>query len=76
VPTWIPIRDGRLRIWVFVLLFLAVACAFLIWEPWHGPVVLPLARDHGVDAGDLPALAPVAIAVGLWRVRARRLRRR
>jgi hypothetical protein len=41
-----------------------------LWEPWHGPVVLSLSEGHGIDAGDLPALPLLALAVALIHARA------
>jgi len=41
-----------------------------LWEPWHGPVVLSLSEGHGIDAGDLPALPLLALAVALIHSRA------
>src|SRR4051794_36375517 len=41
------------------------ACAFLALEPWHGPIVLALSEQHGVDAADLPALPVLALALAL-----------
>jgi hypothetical protein len=33
----------------------------------HGPVLLSLTREHGIDAGDLPAIALYLVAAGLAR---------
>ena len=51
--------------WVGVVFLVAVACGFLAWGPWHGPILLSFTPSHGVDAGDLPTLALLALAVGL-----------
>ncbi len=57
-------RPGRLGAWIGALLLGAALAAFL-WEPWHGPVILSLSSSHGIDAGDLPALALLALALAL-----------
>jgi hypothetical protein len=54
-----------------VALLLMVACGFLVLEPWHGPTVLALSEQHGVDAADLPALPLIALALALAGSRAR-----
>jgi hypothetical protein len=54
---------------VGVAVLLGAACAVVLWELWHGPVLLPLSVHHGVDAGDLPALPLLALAVALIRRR-------
>jgi hypothetical protein len=51
-----------------VALLLVGACAIFLLEPWHGPVVLSLSRSHGIDTGDLPALALIALAVAVGSV--------
>ena len=48
-----------------VVALLLAACGVVLWQPWHGPVVLTLSRTHGIDAGDLPALPLVALAVAI-----------
>jgi hypothetical protein len=53
----------RLKPASVVALLLVGACAIFLVEPWHGPVVLSLSRTHGIDTGDLPALALIALAV-------------
>jgi concanavalin A-like lectin/glucanase superfamily protein len=57
------------------VLLLVAAGVFLLLEPWHGPVVLALSEQHGVDAGDLPVLVLMALAVAGLRARARDRRR-
>jgi hypothetical protein len=42
---------------------LAAACAYVVLEPWHGPMVLALSEHHGIDAADLPALPLIALAL-------------
>jgi hypothetical protein len=49
---------------------LAVAAGILAVAPWHGPIVLSLSADHGVDAGDLFAFPFVVLAVAVARRRA------
>jgi Concanavalin A-like lectin/glucanases superfamily len=52
---------------VLAALLLAAACAYVLLEPWHGPTVLALSEQHGIDAGDLPALPLIALALALSR---------
>lgn len=59
------VRSGRLRAWIAVALLLGAACGVFLWEPWHGPVILSLSSSHGIDTGDLPALALLALALAL-----------
>ena len=59
---------GRLKPASVVALPLVGACAIFLLEPWHGPVVLSLTRSHGIDAGDLPALPLIALAVAVGSV--------
>jgi hypothetical protein len=43
-----------------------VAVAAIVLEPFpHGPVLLSLTRDHGVDAGDIPAILLLLVAARL-----------
>jgi hypothetical protein len=51
-------------------LLLLAACGFVVAEPWHGPMVLALSEDHGLDAADLPALPLAALALVAHRRRA------
>jgi hypothetical protein len=60
---------GRLQLASVVALLLVGVCAIFVLEPWHGPVVLSLSRTHGIDTGDLPALALVALAVAVGSLR-------
>ena len=57
-------RPVRLRAWIAVALLLA-ACGICLWGPWHGPVILSLSSSHGIDAGDLPTLVLLALALAL-----------
>jgi hypothetical protein len=52
-------------------LVLISACAYLVMEPWHGPAVLALSEQHGVDVADLPALVLIVLVVAGWHARAR-----
>ena len=48
------------------LVLAAVAVGLVVVEPLpKGKVLLPLTSTHGVDAGDLPALAMLLVAVVL-----------
>jgi hypothetical protein len=58
-------RSGRLRAWIGVALLLGAACAAFRWAPWRGHIILSLSSTHGIDTGDLPALALVAVAVAV-----------
>ena len=51
----------------FVLV--VIATAMVIIEPFpHGAVLLALTHDHGIEAGDVPAIALylVAALLALW----------
>jgi hypothetical protein len=56
---------------IAVALLLGAACGVFLLEPWHGPVVLWVSENHGIHAGDLPALPLVALAVAVGRARVR-----
>jgi hypothetical protein len=64
-------RSGRLRTGFCVALLLVAACGVLVWEPWHGPTVLSLTAAHGLDTGDLPAVALLAFAIAVLLARER-----
>jgi hypothetical protein len=54
----------RLRL-VIALFVLAIATAMVVVEPFpKGPVLMALTAEHGVDAGDLPAI--VLYVVACW----------
>ena len=53
-------------------LLLGVACVALVLAPWHGAVVLSVSVSHGIDVGDLPALALVALSVAILHARAQK----
>ena len=48
-------------------LLAGAACAIFLWAPWRGPTVLSLSTAHGIDAGDLPGLALLALALAAAR---------
>jgi hypothetical protein len=53
-------RPGRIALAVVLV---GVAAAIVALEPLpHGPVLLTLTRDHGVETGDLPAVALLLLA--------------
>ena len=61
-----PVSRGRpLRALAVSALLLAGACLVFVWEPWHGPILLSLTPGHGIDAGDLPALPMIALALAI-----------
>ena len=56
-----PVQSRRGRIALAVVL--VAAAAIVVLEPLpHGPVLLTLTSDHGVDTGDLPAVALLLLA--------------
>ena len=58
-------RPARLGAWVAVVLLLGAACALLLHQSWHGPIILSLSSSHGIDAGDIPALALFALGLAI-----------
>jgi hypothetical protein len=53
-------RFGRIALAVVLVV---VATAIVVLEPLpHGSVLLTLTTDHGVDTGDLPAVALYLVA--------------
>jgi hypothetical protein len=64
----------RALLWVAAALLVVAACAIFVREPWHGPVIVRFLHHHGFDAGDLPAVVLVAVAVVLARLDLRRRR--
>jgi hypothetical protein len=50
---------------------LLVAAAIVLWEPWHGPIVISLSSSHGIDAGDAIALPLVLGSLLAWKAAAR-----
>jgi hypothetical protein len=58
--------QSRRRCRLLALVLAAVAVALVVVEPFpKGKVLLSLTATHGVDAGDLPAVALLLVAVGL-----------
>ena len=56
----------RRRRRLLVLVLAAVAVGLVVLEPFpKGKVLLSLTSTHGVDAGDLPAVALLLVAVSL-----------
>ena len=56
----------RRRRRLVALVLVAVAAGLVVVEPFpKGTVLLSLTSSHGVDAGDLPALALLLVAVSL-----------
>ena len=64
-----PTRSGRLAAAIGVVVLLAAAVGVVVWEPWHGPVILSLSTGHGIDAGDLVVVPLVALAIYIGRRR-------
>ena len=65
------IRSVRLSAGVGAVLLVAAACWIFLLDPWHGPIVLSLSPSHGIDAGDLPGLALLALGLAAARGLAR-----
>src|SRR5262245_28500637 len=57
-------RLGSVRAWIGVALAFGAFAAFE-WGPWRGPIILSLSSTHGIDAGDIPAFALLAVAVAV-----------
>jgi hypothetical protein len=57
----------RPRAVICIVLLLGAACGIFALEEWHGPIVLSLSADHGIDTGDLLAFPLVALAVAVAR---------
>jgi hypothetical protein len=53
---------------------LAAAVGMVVWEPWHGPILLSLSSSHGVTTGNLLAVPFIALGIFIGRVRSSRLR--
>jgi hypothetical protein len=48
---------------ILAAVLVVVATAIVVLEPLpHGPVLLSLTKEHGVDSGDLPAVALYLLA--------------
>jgi hypothetical protein len=58
-----PAQPPRRRRLLVALLLVALAVVIVIAEPFpKGDVLLKLTHNHGVDVGDLPALALLLVA--------------
>jgi hypothetical protein len=61
-----PEQPRRRRTLQAALLLVALAILIVVAEPFPmGDVLFKLTMDHGVDVGDLPALALLLVAAGL-----------
>jgi predicted anti-sigma-YlaC factor YlaD len=58
------VRLTLLRVAVAALL-VAVAVAWLLFEPYRGPILLTVSAEHGVDLGDLAAIPLLALAAAV-----------
>jgi hypothetical protein len=67
-------RPARLLAAIGVLVMLGAAVGVVVWEPWHGPVILSLSTGHGIDAGDLLVVPLVALAIAIGRRGSQHLR--
>ena len=62
-------RARRAKGLVVAFMLVVIATGMVIGEPFpHGAVLLSLTQEHGIDAGDLPAVALylVAALLALW----------
>jgi hypothetical protein len=57
----------RPRAVICIVLLLGAAGGIVALEAWHGPIVLSLSAEHGIDTGDLLAFPLVAVAVAVAR---------
>jgi hypothetical protein len=55
------------------VVLLGAALSMVVWEPWHGPIILSLSTGHGIDAGNLAVVPLVALALHIGSVRSPRL---
>jgi hypothetical protein len=60
-------RWGQLGATIGVAIMLGAAVGVVVWEPWHGPIILSLTTGHGIDAGDLWVVPLVALAIVIGR---------
>jgi hypothetical protein len=65
------IPSGRLSAGIGAVLLAGAACWIFLLGPWRGPIVLTITPSHGIDAGDLPGLALLALALAAARGLAR-----
>jgi len=66
-----PGGPGRTAARIIGAALLIGAAAIVVWEPWHGPIVVSLSSTHGIDAGDVIALPLVVVSVLLWKAAGR-----
>jgi len=73
-PLTVDLAPSRARpgSWLIQGLLVGAAAGIVASEVWHGPIVLWLSSDHGIDAGDLPAFPLVALAIAVRRRTSRR----
>src|SRR3954464_8621926 len=62
----------RLSASICLVLLLGAAARVVAREPWHGPIILSLSSEHGIDAGDFLAFPLRALAIAVARRQARR----
>ena len=67
-------RWGRLLVTAGIVATVGAAAGVVVWEPWHGPVLLSLSTGHGIHAGNLVAIPLVALAFCFGRRGSRSLR--
>jgi hypothetical protein len=60
-------RPGRLLAATGIAASIGAAVGVVVWEPWHGPVILSLSTGHGIDAGNVAAVPFVALAIAIGR---------
>ncbi len=52
-----------------VVALVGAAVGAVVWEPWHGPIVVSLSPSHGIVTGDLVAVPLVLLAIVVGRRR-------
>ncbi len=60
-------RSRPLLAAIGVVVVSGAAVGTVVWEPWHGPVILSLSTGHGIDAGDFPVVPLIALAILIGR---------
>jgi hypothetical protein len=58
-----PTRARRSAAATAAAILLGVASGVVVWEPWHGPIIVSLSSSRGVSAGDLLAVLLVVVAL-------------